>query len=108
MTGARQASNCRLPGSCTRRLGRKALRLFMSFRPERFGKLAVGRKCPRIEQAELSQGAAQENHKRVRLDLRAIDRGIPSHQIGSHQDIGSVPGGALLRGSLLCTVEAWR
>jgi hypothetical protein len=42
------------------------------------------------------------NHKRVRLDPRPIDRAVPNHQIGSHQDIGNAPGRALLRG-LCCT-----
>jgi hypothetical protein len=56
------------------------------------------------EQVELNQGAAQRNHKGVRLDLRAIDRGIPNRQIETHQDIGGKRGDVFFE-SLLCTVE---
>ena len=38
------------------------------------------------EQVELNQGAAQGNHKRVRLYPRAIDRGIPNDQIEPHRN----------------------
>jgi hypothetical protein len=40
-----------------------------------------GKRVRGSEQVELNQGAAQGNHKRVRLDPRAIDRGIPNDQI---------------------------
>jgi len=54
---------------------------------------------------ELNQGAAQRNHIGVRLDPRAIDRGIPNRQIETHQDIGGKRGDVFFGGSLLCTVE---
>jgi hypothetical protein len=41
---------------------------------------------PATEQVELNQGAADRDHKRVRLDPRPIERGTPNHQIGCHQD----------------------
>ncbi len=66
-----------------------------------------GRQCPSSPTGPPKPRCSEANHNGVRVDLRVIERSIPSHQIGSHQDIGSAPG-RVLRGSLLCTVEPRR
>jgi hypothetical protein len=66
-----------------------------------------GRQCPSAEQVATPRCSAESDNG-VRVDERVIDRGIPSHQIGSHQEVDSVTGRGLLRGSLLCIVEPWR
>ena len=39
----------------------------------------------------VNQRSAQRNNKGISLDQRAIDRGIPNHQIASHQDRSARP-----------------
>jgi non-ribosomal peptide synthetase component F len=56
------------------------------------------------EKVELNQGAAQRNHIGVRLDPRAIDRGIQNHQIVPHQEFAGARGEAFFADPL-CTVE---
>src|SRR5215211_6627193 len=65
--------------------GRKHSSLFMSLalpasrQRSRVAAWTQGSQEP--NRVELNQGAAQRNHIGVRLDPRAIDRGIPNHQI---------------------------
>ena len=44
------------------------------------------------DRVELNQGAAQRNHNRIPRDQRAIDRGIPIHQIAPYRDFGGARG----------------
>jgi hypothetical protein len=55
-----------------------------------------GRQCPSSRAGPVKPRCSAANHKGVRGDLRIMDRGIPSHQIGFHQDTGCVPGRVFL------------
>jgi len=44
----------------------------------------------RSERVEVNHGAGRRSSSRIALDLRALDRATPNHQIGPHQDFGGV------------------
>ena len=55
-----------------------------------------GQQSPSSRAGPAKPRCSAANHNGVRGDLRIMDRGIPSHQIGSHQDTGCVPGRVFL------------
>ena len=68
---------------------KSSLRIFMSFHPEHYGNASGWAKVSHTRKDRAKPRYSAANHKRVRLDLRAIDRVIPSRQIGPDQDIGT-------------------
>ena len=55
-----------------------------------------GQQSPSSRAGPAKPRCSAANHKGVRGDLRIMDRSIPSHQIGSHQNTGCVPGRVFL------------
>jgi hypothetical protein len=53
--------------------------------------------APAVGQSGVSQGAAQPAVMAIRLDLRAIDAGIPKSSNWARQDFGGVHGAASTR-----------
>src|SRR3984957_17352205 len=66
-----------------------------------------GQQSPSSRAGPAKPRCSAANHKGVRGDLRIMDRSIPSHQIGSHQDTGSVPGRVFLADLSAVHRRAW-